>query len=337
MNRRSLSSLVAASLACATLISQASPSIALSPAQPPKPPTDAKKVAWQAKKGDHPFGPDQQDFVAGTKVKDFDLQVSIVNPALPHWAYGLAFRKLEENKGYGLIILSDGNVLMIIGRADKTDSLKPMAFSAALKKNAGETNDIAIYARNNQALVFINKAYVDTFDIGEYNDYGAVTLFGSGDKDNKSGTLSYKNFVVRTPASSPAQAYTPPTPGAAAAANIVISAYRFGIERYGRPQGMDTPKAGCNGFDDGRPVKSVQAALKIENKSSKPMAKWYAFFVKSDGKEAYTCFYTLPVVPPNDVRDVTFQAFVELNENVDYVIVVDAEVGQSNKLLVPRQ
>lgn len=262
--------------------------------------------------------------------------VSIVNPALPHWTYGLAFRQIADTKSYIFGIASDGNAIMLIDRPDKVSPLKLEAFSAAVKKNAGESNDIAIYARNNQAFVFINKTYIDTFDISEYNDYGQVSLFGGGDKDHTSGSLVYKNFIIRTPASAPAQAVTPASAAAAQAPGIVISAYHFGSERHGRPQGMDKPQAGCNGFDDSRPVKTVQVSLKIDNKTDKPMKKWYAFFVKSDGKDAYTCFYTLPSVPAHDTRDVTFQAFIEINENVDYIIVLDADAGKSNKLAVPR-
>jgi hypothetical protein len=335
------SSFIAATIALATLVGPATPTSASVLDQAPKPPTDARRVAYQSRKGKLNFGPEITDLILPTKVKDFDYVASFTNPGLQKWRYGFTFRKLAEDRFYAMVIFSDGYTGMFIQRPDKSEPLKAPAFSPAVKKNAGEANEVAVYARNNQALLFINKTYVDTFDIGEHNDYGELALWAEDWAESPtSGTLDYKNLVVRAPASTPAQAYKPPASnqvGVAPPSNILLSAYRFGSEQHGRPQGMDTPEAGCGGFDDSRPVKSVQAALKIENKSNKPLEKWYAFFVKSDGKAAYTCFYTLPVVPPNDVRDVTFQAFVELNETVEYIIVIDDVVGKSNRIPVPQQ
>lgn len=76
----------------------------------------------------------------------------------------------------------------------------------------------------------------------------------------------------------------------------------------------------------------------IENTSDGLMQDWYAFFFTPDGQEAYTCYQgydTFPAIPAGNSRNVTFSVYVEQDQVVDYGVVVDSELGESNVLEFP--
>jgi hypothetical protein len=63
--------------------------------------------------------------------------------------------------------------------------------TACVYRNAGEKNDIALYVRGGQALLFVNKKFADEWDVGEINDFGNMCIFGDG-PEGALGTIDYK-------------------------------------------------------------------------------------------------------------------------------------------------
>jgi hypothetical protein len=313
-------------------------------AQAPKPPTDARRALHSIRSGElnYTSGGSPARVVIPRQVRDFDLTGSFVNPEDEEWAIVAAFRAREgagsylavyDNSGaVGIFQLdAQGEVKLINGRE--------LSFSPAVKTAAGQTNELGLYVRGTQALLFVNKTYIDTWDVSAINDFGELQLFASG---KNGGKVRYSRINVRVPANAvpPASAVARPT-AAPNATNIVIKAYSYGYETHGRPAGMDTQGAGCGMFDDGRPVRSFQVRLNIQNNTGKPMKPedYYAFAVKPDGKAAFTCFYRtastgLPEIPAGDSRDITVQAFIEQNESIQYVIVETRDQGLSNRLTI---
>ena len=311
-------------------------------AQAPKPPTDARRVVHSAKNVEIKYEADTFGKLTLPKnVRDFDLVTSIPNPSSTDWYAAIDFRVIESQGAYALVWDSKGMVavLGITGEGKLREGSREPSFSAAVKKDPGALNDIGLYVRGNQALVFFNKTYIDTFDVGAVNDFGELYI---GLQSKEAGSVKIKALTVKVPPNAipPAAAVPKPTP--VAGKNIVIKSYSFGYEQHGRPAGMDNPEAGCGMFDDSHPVRSFQIRLNVRNNGKQAMKpnEYYAFAVKPNGKAAYTCYYItsaggLPEIPPNDSRDITFQAFVEANEAVAYVVVEDKKLGQSNRIPIP--
>jgi hypothetical protein len=306
-------------------------------AQAPKPPTDAKRVVHSAKTGEIKYSDAEIGRLAlPKKLRDFDLTLSWANPSTADWANGISFRKGESGM-HLLLYTSDGEIgLFKVSSEGKLEDEARGVFNPVIKKDAGASNDLAIYVRGDRALVFVNKTYIDNYALGSAGDFGEVWLSTNG---KESGSSKFKNLIVRTPANALPPAETVKQ-NPVAAKPIVVTAYSSGYEQHGRPAGMDNPDAGCSMFDDSRPVRSFQIRLNVRNNSTKPMKHYVGVALKANGKAAYTCYYRtgrnggLAEVPPGDSRDMTIQAFVEPGENIASVIVFDEVVGESNRLTV---
>jgi hypothetical protein len=102
---------------------------------------------------------------------------------------------------------------------------------------------------------------------------------------------------------------------------------------------MDDPSKPCGDFNNGRPVRKLTASLHVENHSSKDMVDWWALFYKPGGQRAYVCYQGygsgFPAVPAGLSQDVTFSAYLELNETIAYAVVADNDLGFSNRLTFP--
>lgn len=311
-------------------------------AQAPKPPTDARRVIYSGKNIEVKYEADALGkFVLPKKFRDFDLSLSAPNPAGAEWYGAINFRDVEGQGAYAVIWTSEGFIGLVgfTTEGKVREGSREPSFSAAVKKEAGASNDIAVYVRGPQALLFVNKTYIDTFDVSAINDFGETSIMATS---KEAGSIKLKTLSVKVPNNAVPPANAVPKPTAVAGKNITIKSYSFGYEQHGRPAGMDTPGAGCRMFDDSKPVRSFQIRLNIRNNSNQPMkqGEYYAFAVKPDNKDAYTCYYAtsaggLPEIPPNDSRDITFQAFVEANEAVAYVIVEDKNLGLSNRIPIP--
>ncbi len=118
-----------------------------------------------------------------------------------------------------------------------------------------------------------------------------------------------------------------------ATGRIGVAVQSTGYENWGRPAGMDNPAAGCGSFDDARPVRKYNVSIGIINNTNRPMTDWYARVFKSNGKEAYVCYYGyengFPTIAPGQTVNVTFAAFIEGNESVARMFVEDKAVGRS--------
>jgi hypothetical protein len=305
-------------------------------AQAPKPPTDAKRVVHSVKAGEIKFEAGKSGrFVIPKKVRDFDLTVALTNPSVSEWASGVVFR---AGNGSAKMILFGGDGQIGMGTVNDGQEQPDFkaSFAASVKKDSGAVNNLALYVRGASALVFVNKTYIDTYQLGDAGDFGELWLFASG---KEAGSLKFKTLSVRAPnnALPPADVVTEKP----AATTMLIKLYSSGYERHGRPAGMDNRVAGCNSFDDSRPVTSFQARLNVRNNSDKPIKRYVGAGIKPDGKVAYTCYYItgqdgVAEIPPGDSRDITIQAFVEQGEKIAYVVVYDIDAKQeSNRVTIP--
>ena len=297
----------------------------------PKPPTDAKKVVQPAKNGKLSFGTEDPAFErAATPVRDFDALFSTVNPDLRYFIVGVDFRAVTFSRFYSLLVGSDGEYGLFISREyGKFEPVKAVAFTTALKKNTGEKNDFALYVRGSSAQFFLNKQFVDSWDVGEINDFGDLNLYAYGSKE-QGGEIDFKSFTIKVPNNA-----LPPTANGPTNNNIVVSLYRSGYNQWGRPAGMDDPRKGCQGFDDGRPVWQFQAVMKVTNNTKTPMKRWLPLAIKRDGKIAYGCalaYDKAPVIAPGTSIDITFEYYIEKNDAIASVLVFDLDQGRSNRL-----
>ncbi len=304
-------------------------------AQTPKPPTDARRTVQPAKRGKLSF--DAQDVafeIAATKAKDIYVSLSLVNPALPEFLVGLDFRAVTYSRYYMLLIASNGQTGMFISR-DVNDAtlLKEPVYIPTWRKNAGEANDVALYVRANQAMLFVNRAYVDTWDVGEIYDFGHLRLFATS---YEAGEIAYRNFTVKVPNNAVPPAEPSLTKGPVA--DVTLSLYRSGYAQWGQPAGMADPRRGCEAFDDGHPVWQFQAVMQVTNNTKYPMKRWAPFAIKNNGQPAFGClqgYGYMPEIPPGGSVDITVDFYVEKNESVAYLIVLDLDLGRSNRLPVP--
>lgn len=116
-------------------------------------------------------------------------------------------------------------------------------------------------------------------------------------------------------------------------APIQVTVQNSGYENWGRPVGMDNPQAGCNDFDNSRPVTKFNVSVQVKNNSQKDMSSWGMSVIKNDGTEAYVCYYIqdggFPTVAPGKFANVTFSAFMERGQTATRIVVIDDVVGQS--------
>lgn len=322
-----------ASVALVALVFSSTPAIAQTP-KPPKPPTDAKTVVMKPASGKLVFTGDNYPFVnADTQARDFDLTFTTINPSLPEFFLAVDFRA-SFSRFYTLVIASSGETGVLISRefGKPMETLKESVFSAAWKKNTGEKNDVGFYVRGGQAWLFINKQFVDQYDVGEINDFGELHLLALAEQ-GQTGEIEYQKMTVKVPANA-----LPPTANGPTNNNIVVSLYRSGYTRWGRPVGMDDPRQGCQSFDDGRPVLQFQAVMKVTNNSKIPMKRWAPLALKGDGKLAFGCvlgYGNWPEVAPGASVDMTVEYYIEPNEAVAGIFVFDLDQGRSNRLTTP--
>lgn len=124
--------------------------------------------------------------------------MTLVNPALPDFLVGMDFRAVTASRFYMLLIASNGETGMLISRdATNFSLLKEPAFIPTWRKNTGEANDVALYVRGTQAMLFVNRAYVDSWDVSEINDFGDLRLFATAGAS--AGGIAYRNFTVKAP------------------------------------------------------------------------------------------------------------------------------------------
>ena len=303
-------------------------------AQAPKPPTDAKKVVQPAKSGKLSFGTEDAAFErATTQARDFDVLFTTTNPDLRYFLVGLDFRAVSFSRFYTLFVGSDGEYGLFISREfGKFEPVKATGFTTVLKKNSGEKNDFAIYVRGASAQFFLNKQFVDSWDVNEINDFGEMNLFAAGNKE-QGGEIAFKNFTIKVPNNA-----LPPTANGPTNNNIVISLYRSGYAQWGRPAGMDDPRKGCQGFDDGRPVWQFQAVLKVTNNTKTPMQRWAPLAQTRSGKLAFGCalaYDKSPQLAPGTSGDITVEYYIEKGDAIASLFVFDLDQGRSNRLQTP--
>jgi hypothetical protein len=321
-------------LTMAVTLAGAAPAPLQAQAPAPKPPTDARRVVQPAKRGNLAFEAGEIAYeVAAAQARDFDATATFVNPALPLFFVGMDFRAVSYSRFYMLILSSLGEAMLLVSRAgDDVAAVKEPVFVPGWRKNTGETNDVALYVRGNQALLFVNRAYVDAWDVGEINDFGDLRLFGAG-PDDTPGQIAYRNFTVRVPASA-----APPAEPTKTNANIVVEMYRSGYAQWGRPAGMNDPRQGCQPYDDSQPVWQFQAALKVTNNTKYPMKRWLPVAVKRNGEPAYGCIYSyqsMPEIAPGASVDIVVDWYIEKSEAIAYILAMDLDLGRSNRALTP--
>ncbi len=300
----------------------------------PKPPTNAKKVVQPAKSGQLSYSENTLGFEqAATTARDFDLTYTLVNPAAQRYFTGAQFRAVSLVRWYAVIVSHEGEAALIIARdIGQISEVKPAKFTDAWKKNAGEKNDIGLYVRGGQALLFINKKFVDEWDVTEINDFGNTWIFGAA-APGGAGTVEYKNWTMKVPANA-----IPPEASATTNKNIALSMYRSGYQRWGRPAGFDNPRAGCSSFDDSRPVLQFQAVMKVTNNNKIPMKRWAPFASTRSGRLAFGCalgYGSTPVIEPGQSADITVEYYINPGDAIVSIMVLDLENGRSNKMNTP--
>ena len=270
-------------------------------------------------------------FQASTQVRDFDALFSVTNPELPEFTIGIDFRVVSYSRFYALLILSTGEMGLLVARGldQKMALQKEPKFAPAWKRNVGERNDVALYVRGAQALLFINKQFVESYDVSEINDFGDVHLLAAGAK-GQTGEIAYKNFTVKVPNNA-----LPPTSNGPTNNNIVVSLYRSGYTQWGRPIGMVDPRQGCQSFNDGSPVLQFQAVMKVTNNTKIPMKRWAPLAIKRDGTLAFGCalaYDGAPELAPGASADITVEYYIEKTDAIASIFVFDLEQGRSNRL-----
>lgn len=136
-----------------------------------------------------------------------------------------------------------------------------------------------------------------------------------------------------TPASVAPQ---PVAPAAPSGFSAKVTIQKAGYERWGRPQGMVDPNwrgERCTG-DDRYPVLKLGISLALTNTGSQewPAGTRSVDFYKSDGTKAFTCLYdylsAYPPTKPGQEFQMSYLAFVQLNERVAYGIFTVTDVGK---------
>ena len=329
MKHRILITAIVASLALAQ-----APAHAGMPAQAPKPPTDAKKVVQKPTNGRLTYTADAFAVQKlDTQAKDFDVSFTVANPAVVEFVIGIDFRAVTFSRFYLLYLVNTGETGLAIERDfGQVADLKGPTFAPSWKKNVGEKNDVALYVRGGQGWLFINKQFVEQYDVSEINDFGDLHLFAAGPK-GQGGDIEYTNLTVKVPNNA-----LPPTASGPTNNNIVVSLYRSGYNQWDRPAGMDDPRKGCSAFDDGRPVLQFQAVMKVTNNTKLPMKRWVPLALKRDGKLAFGCalgYDKSPVIAPGASADITIEYYIDKSDAISGIFVFDVDQGRSNRLQTP--
>jgi hypothetical protein len=201
-----------------------------------------------------------------------------------------------------------------------------------MRLGANETNDLALYVRAHRAMVFLNGVYIDTFDVSGLCGYGSFAFYALG---TNNGVARARNVSIAIPPSVVTNA------GRASAKNsqparIVIETPTLTYEQTGRPLAMDGASNDCNARDESKVARLLRAQTKITNNTPLPMTKWTPIFVKRDNTASFWCFVKeLPArINAGETIVVTFESYIEPNEEIAFVIVSDATVGLSNRIRV---
>ena len=164
----------------------------------PTPPRDAKKVVYSLKSGTVKLDIDDDEKVVPNQLKDFDAVATFINPNIAHWSYGFVLRRQAGKGTLAFLVHNNGDT--VLGRViDSFQSVKPFINVKNLKKNANDRNEIALYARGDQVMAFINKVYVDTWTVPDFLEAGELALIADSSDQGTNREIKFTNFIVRTP------------------------------------------------------------------------------------------------------------------------------------------
>lgn len=200
------------------------------------------------------------------------------------------------------------------------------AFSADVALNANHPEVISDFKmKPNESGELIMRIFME-------NNENASYIVVRDTKLGSSNTVGLPGSNAAPPATAPQ-----PTAVSAASGSYLITKQSSGYEQWGRPAGMSNPNAGCGGFNNAQPVRKFNISVRVTNNTSatvqplaiKPIA------IKGDGSKAYVCFYghsgVVNALAPGQSIDITYAAFVELNEYVSS-FYVENEGVKSNTL-----
>ena len=152
----------------------------------------------------------------------------------------------------------------------------------------------------------------------------------------RDSTLGSSNSVALPGAGGAAPVAPVATAVPAASGSLLLVQQSTGYEQWGRPAGM-SGSGGCGAFNNGSPVRKFNVSVRITNNTSlslQPLAI-LPRATKGDGSKAYVCYYghsgVVNALAPGQSVDITFAAFVELNEFVKS-FYVESEGAKSNTL-----
>jgi hypothetical protein len=101
----------------------------------------------------------------GNIFEDMDacVKVTITKAEDPNWGGGFVFWAKDYNDYYYLLISGDGQ--LAVKRWTNNRTLSPVDWreTTAIKKGVGQTNELRVVAKGNQATVYVNDTEVVTF------------------------------------------------------------------------------------------------------------------------------------------------------------------------------
>jgi len=157
----------------------------------------------------------------------------------------------------------------------------------------------------------------------------AISLTPSSPGAQATATLAVANgrttpIINQSPTPASPKALLPAQP-TTVQSSLDVQILGAGYEKWGKP----TNPSFCGAFDDNQPVLKFTVPMRVTNNSAQTLSDWYATFYLANGNKVLrTCYYgygagaAFPTIQPGGSVDVTFAAFVEMQDR-DKITHVD--------------
>jgi len=120
-------------------------------------------------------------------------------PAPENSPIGLVWWWESWDNYYYLFYWADSNIVEVRRRVKGTEETIVSVETLALKKGAGQTNQIEMRVKPKDATLVINGTEVTRFKGKQPKDGGLIGVYGISPEDNPA-TYQFDNFIVSTPA-----------------------------------------------------------------------------------------------------------------------------------------